>query len=118
MAVAAWLHLFNRSAADRLRAALLASPLKAIVRAMENKWYVDELYNALIRMPLKIKGHALHMLDRYVLDILVVDGLGRLPKMIGRTLSPLQNGSCSRMRHRWLGSHLDRFADLGVAHAA
>ena len=32
------------------------------------------------------------MLDRYVLDILVVDGLGRLPKMIGRTLSPLQNG--------------------------
>jgi len=92
MAVAAWLHLFNRSAADRLRAALLGSPLKAIVRAMENKWYVDELYNALIRMPLKIKGHALHMLDRYVLDILVVDGLGRLPKMIGRTLSPLQNG--------------------------
>ena len=92
MAVAAWLHLFNRSAADRLRATLLASPLKAVVRAMENKWYVDELYNALIRMPLKIKGHALHMLDRYVLDILVVDGLGRLPKMIGRTLSPLQNG--------------------------
>ena len=50
MAVAAWLHLFNRSTANRLRAALLASPLKAIVRAMENKWYVDELYNALIRM--------------------------------------------------------------------
>ena len=58
------------------------------------------------------------MLDRYVLDILVVDGLGRLPKMIGRTFHLFKTGLAVVCGIDGWGSHLDRFADLGVAHAA
>jgi NADH:ubiquinone oxidoreductase subunit 5 (subunit L)/multisubunit Na+/H+ antiporter MnhA subunit len=59
---------------------------------MENKWYVDELYHAFIRFPLWVIGHAFYFIDRYLVDLVVIDGIGRLPRWLGRFLQPLQNG--------------------------
>jgi NADH-quinone oxidoreductase subunit L len=59
---------------------------------MENKWYVDEVYHALIRAPLWVVGHALAFVDRYLVDLVLVDGIARVPRWLGRTFQPLQNG--------------------------
>jgi NADH-quinone oxidoreductase subunit L len=93
IALAWYFHLANRRAADALRGALLAHPAtRWLPLAMENKWYVDELYHAGLRLPLWRFGQLLNLLDRYVLDAGIVDGLARLPRVLGRGLQPLQNG--------------------------
>jgi NADH-quinone oxidoreductase subunit L len=90
----AWrLHLANRKAADNLRARLLANPMtRWLPTAMENKWYVDELYNAIIVIPLWVLGHVSSLIDRYIVDWLMIDGVARTPKAMGRAFQPLQNG--------------------------
>ncbi|MCI0362832.1 MAG: NADH-quinone oxidoreductase subunit L [Phycisphaerales bacterium] len=92
--VVAWhFHLASRKSADALRARLLANPLtRWLPTAMENKWYVDEFYEWMIVTPLWIFAHALYLFDRYVIDLLFVDGVARLPKWMGRSFQPLQNG--------------------------
>ena len=94
LGIAWWFHLANRKAADSLRAFLLSNPLtRWLPTAMENKWYVDEIYHALIRAPLWGVGVFMYMIDRYLVDMLLVDGIGRLPRWISRTMfQPLQNG--------------------------
>jgi NADH-quinone oxidoreductase subunit L len=91
--IALYFHLLRRRSADAIRATLLSHrTLRWLPTAMENKWYVDELYNATIRMPLWLLGHVLAFIDQYILDALVVDGIARLPRALGRTFQPLQNG--------------------------
>jgi len=93
IAIAAWFHLFNRKAADDLRASLLGNPAtRWLPTAMENKWYVDEGYIFLVRAPLWLLGHLLAFLDRFLVDGLLVDGIARLPRILGRAFQPLQNG--------------------------
>ena len=93
IAIAAYFHLLNRRAADVLRANLLANPAtRWLPTAMENKWYVDEFYNAVIRAPLWALGHVLYFIDRYFVDLILVDGVARVPKWMGRAFQPLQNG--------------------------
>ena len=90
----AWyFHLANRSAAERMKNALLANGLtRWLPTAMENKWYVDELYHVTVRAPLWILGHFLNLFDRYVVDLFLVDGIAKLPRALARTFQPLQNG--------------------------
>jgi NADH-quinone oxidoreductase subunit L len=91
--IAAYLHLFNRAAADKLRAGLLASPAtRWLPTAMEHKWYVDEVYHAIVRAPLWIGGKALWAIDKWLLDGFVVDGTASLPRRLGKSFQPLQNG--------------------------
>jgi NADH-quinone oxidoreductase subunit L len=93
IAVAMYFHLLQRRAADRLRAWLLAhNSIRWIPVAMENKWYVDEIYHALFRGPMWIAGHILHFTDRHIVDGLLVNGLGRIPSALGRLFQPLYNG--------------------------
>ncbi len=94
IAAAWWQHLRNRKAADDLKAALLGRrALRWLPLAMERKWYVDELYDYLLRKPLWwLGGHTLSLLDRYLVDMLVIDGVDRLPRWLGRSFQPLQNG--------------------------
>jgi NADH-quinone oxidoreductase subunit L len=93
IAIAAYFHLFNRRAADSLRASLLANPIiRWIPTAMENKWYVDELYHTVVRAPLWLIGHVFAGIDRYLVDGLLVDGIARIPRVLGRAFQPLQNG--------------------------
>jgi NADH-quinone oxidoreductase subunit L len=92
--IIAWrIHLVDRKAADALRARLLANPaLRWLPTAMERKWYVDEMYDALVRTPLWWIGKGLGFLDEWLLDRGIIDGLARIPKWMGKSFQPLQNG--------------------------
>ncbi len=93
IAMAWWFHLASRKSADALRAGLLANRVtRWLPTAMENKWYVDEIYNGLIRWPLWILSHAMYLFDRYVIDLIFVDGTARVPRWLGKRFQPLQNG--------------------------
>src|SRR5204862_124039 len=67
----AWLlHLAGRTTAATSRADSLIPLLGPIPRLAQNKWYVDELYDFLIRTPLWVLSHLF-----YYFDMLIVDGL-------------------------------------------
>ncbi|MFO0828461.1 MAG: NADH-quinone oxidoreductase subunit L [Phycisphaerales bacterium] len=93
IALAWFFHLANRKAADSLKQALFANPLVGwLPRAMENKWYVDELYDALFRKPMWAFGYVFGFLDKYLVDGVLVVGSGRLVEGLGRLFQPLYNG--------------------------
>jgi NADH-quinone oxidoreductase subunit L len=56
-----------------------------------NKFYLDELYEALIVGPVTAFAHVLRIFDLYILDGLV-DLIGQLPAFLGFLLRPAQNG--------------------------
>ena len=39
-----------------------------------------------------VGSHALAFLDRYLVDLVIVDGIARVPRWLGRAFQPLQNG--------------------------
>ena len=89
-----WQGLFigNRVGCDNApRADRLASGFGALTRAARNKYYVDEIYDALIVKPL----YYLSVVFKYI-DQLFVDGLvnvlGWLPRGLGKGLRPSQSG--------------------------
>ncbi|RMH25676.1 MAG: NADH-quinone oxidoreductase subunit L [Planctomycetota bacterium] len=89
----AWvIHMTGRVSADR---APIADALKARLRPWstlaEKKWLVDELYDALIRRPLRLLAHILALIDQALVDGLV-DGVGFAPRLFGKSLRPSQNG--------------------------
>jgi len=90
IAVAWFFHLKNRHAAT-----ILAANMKPLVKFLENKWYIDELYNALIIKPLWILGHICSIFDRFVVDgaVFVV---GFAPQLLGYALKPTQRGLLQR----------------------
>ncbi|MFV0605870.1 MAG: hypothetical protein ACK5NK_08535 [Niabella sp.] len=61
-------------------------------KILENKWYVDELYNAVIVKPIKSFSNFLsNVFDTKVVDG-IVNGVGRLVKYCGRQFRWLQSG--------------------------
>jgi len=93
IAIAAFFHLFNRKAADGLRQTLLSNSLtRWLPIAMENKWYVDEIYHALLRVPARALGHIFEFFDKNVIDGVFVDGGARVPAGLARVFQPLYNG--------------------------
>jgi NADH-quinone oxidoreductase subunit L len=92
--LALYLHLLNRSAADRLRQALLSNGLtRWLPLAMENKWKVDEVYHTLVRRPAWALGHVFLFIDKHLIDGLLVNGTARIPVEVGRLFQPLYNGA-------------------------
>ena len=92
--IAFFFHLRNREAADKLRSKLLASrATRWLPTAMEHKWYVDEVYIALIRSPLWITGKVFALFDKYIIDMLIVNGTAAMPRIIAKWFASLANGS-------------------------
>jgi NADH-quinone oxidoreductase subunit L len=60
-------------------------------KVLANKWYVDELYNALIVRPLDLLAQFLVFFDKNVVDG-IVNGVGRLVQYGSRQLRLLQSG--------------------------
>jgi NADH-quinone oxidoreductase subunit L len=90
---AAYFHLLNRKAAENLKQSLLANPLTGwLPRALENKWYVDELYDGLFRLPTRGIAWVLAKVDSLFLDGGIINGIGRVPLGLGRLFQPLYNG--------------------------
>ncbi|HXD79121.1 MAG TPA: NADH-quinone oxidoreductase subunit L [Puia sp.] len=60
-------------------------------RVLANKWYVDELYNALVVRPLDLFAQFLKFIDKHVIDG-IVNGVGGLVQYGSRQLRLLQSG--------------------------
>ena len=77
--------------AERSRADDLLPALGPVPRWAQNKWYVDELYEAVIVLPLRVLSHVFHAIDRLLVDGLV-NLAGLFPRLIGERIRPWQNG--------------------------
>ena len=68
-------------------------PTNALHRLLANKYYVDEVYNALIVQPIKNGSHYLlwRIVDNGIIDG-IVNGVGTIIRFIGGTLRRLQTG--------------------------
>jgi NADH:ubiquinone oxidoreductase subunit 5 (subunit L)/multisubunit Na+/H+ antiporter MnhA subunit len=69
----------------------LARKMVTVYELSRNKFYLDELYEALIVGPLTAMAHVARIFDQYILDGLV-DLIGQLPSFVGYLLRPAQNG--------------------------
>ena len=94
LAFAFFFHLMRRSAADTLRSKMLANnATRWLPTAMENKWYVDEFYIAVLRTPLWILGKLFALIDRGIIDGLLVNGIAGIPRSVAKWFSPLHGGA-------------------------
>ncbi|ULQ58342.1 hypothetical protein KJS94_09055 [Flavihumibacter rivuli] len=62
-----------------------------LARVLENKWYVDELYDAIIGRPINALGQLLEKVEKYGVDFLV-NGVGRSVQYASRQIRLLQSG--------------------------
>jgi NADH-quinone oxidoreductase subunit L len=60
-------------------------------KVLQNKWYVDEIYEAVITKPVNAFGKGLEKLDRFGIDW-VVNGIGRSVQYASRQFRLLQSG--------------------------
>jgi NADH-quinone oxidoreductase subunit L len=60
--------------------------------ALENKWFVDEIYAMVVVGPMRVLALLSGFFDRYVIDGLV-NGLARLADNLGRVVRGAQNGT-------------------------
>ncbi len=74
-----------------------SGPGKTIHRIVENKFYVDELYDLIIVRPLRWFANVLfQVVDRFLIDLVVVDGSARVVDVVGRVVRWFQNGQVQR----------------------
>ncbi|MFZ9660414.1 MAG: NADH-quinone oxidoreductase subunit L [Chitinophagaceae bacterium] len=74
------------------KASVKTEQAKGFGKLMQNKWYVDELYDAIISRPLTYTGKFLNnIVERFVIDG-AVNGVGKLVQYGGRQLRWLQSG--------------------------
>jgi NADH-quinone oxidoreductase subunit L len=86
IAIAAYFHLLNRPAADRMK-----DKHQQICTLLENKYYIDEIYDAIIVRPLRTIGYACFVIDQLVIDG-IVQFVGFVPRAMGLTVQPAQRG--------------------------
>ena len=65
--------------------------LVPFVIGARHKWYVDEIYNFLIRVPLLVISHIFHLIDKLFVDG-AVNLVGRLPRATGQGVQTSQTG--------------------------
>ena len=92
IALAWWLHLAGRTEAATSRMDKVARWFGPIPAWAEHKWYVDEFYHAVFRMPLVVVAHLSHWFDKLVIDGLV-NLFGLLPRALGGLIRPSQSGA-------------------------
>jgi NADH-quinone oxidoreductase subunit L len=88
--IAAYFYLINRAAS-----AAMGQRFRPLVNFLYNKWYIDDLYRALITKPLWIFAHLMNYFDKYVIDVAVFI-VGFLPQLAGYSLKPTQRGLLQR----------------------
>jgi NADH-quinone oxidoreductase subunit L len=69
----------------------LAASAQGLYQLSLNKFYVDELYDALLVQPLLGFAQFCRILDLHLVDG-VVDLVGHVPRLIGARFRPVQNG--------------------------
>jgi NADH-quinone oxidoreductase subunit L len=91
IATAFFLHYLGRTTAATSKADALLAKVGPVARWAQHKWYVDEFYNAVIVVPLRVLSHVFHTIDRLLVDGLV-NLAGVMPRFLGSKIRPWQNG--------------------------
>jgi NADH-quinone oxidoreductase subunit L len=87
-----WLIYGRKPLEDARQADPLARPLNGLFLALENKWWVDELYQALVVKPyLRLAQFLAQPVDQGVIDGLV-NGVGNLMRATAQSWRRVQNG--------------------------
>lgn len=87
-----WLVYGRKPLEDAKQPDPLAKPLNGLFRALENKWWVDELYQALVVKPyLRLADFFAQPVDQTVIDG-VVNGMGGLVRGAAQSWRRIQNG--------------------------
>ncbi|MEX0886270.1 MAG: proton-conducting transporter membrane subunit, partial [Phycisphaeraceae bacterium] len=86
IALAAYFHLVNRDAATRV-----ADAARPVVRVLEGKYYIDELYDAVLVRPLRLLGQVFFLIDQLLINGLVYS-VAWTPRLLGYSIRPLQHG--------------------------
>ncbi|HMO17253.1 MAG TPA: NADH-quinone oxidoreductase subunit L [Oligoflexia bacterium] len=74
----------------------LSRSLSPVYSFLQNKWYIDELYNLLIVIPLRAFSKILfYLVDRIIIDGLFVNGSAALIDTTGMTFRALHGGKIS-----------------------
>ncbi len=84
--LASWFHWFDRDSASAL-----AGSWPRTVLILRHKYFVDELYDAIIVRPLRMLGNVFFQVDRLIIDGLVMF-IGVVPRWIGLSVRPTQRG--------------------------
>jgi NADH-quinone oxidoreductase subunit L len=84
--LAYWMYVREPGSAVRL-----ARAAGAAYELSRNKFYLDEIYQALIVGPVTALAHVLRVIDQFLIDG-TVDLIGQLPSHLGYLLRPAQNG--------------------------
>ncbi len=69
----------------------LATQMQSLYQLSLNKFYIDELYQAIFLKPLHAVTRFAKTLDQYGIDS-VVDLIGQTPRLLGGLFQPVQNG--------------------------
>jgi NADH-quinone oxidoreductase subunit L len=81
-----WMYVRQPEAAER---AVQVAP--AAYELSRNRFYLDEIYSALVVRPLAGLAHLCRLFDLYIVDGLV-DLVGNVPALLGKVTTPIQNG--------------------------
>jgi proton-translocating NADH-quinone oxidoreductase chain L len=84
--LAYWMYVKKPALPDEV-----AKAIPAGYELSRNRFYLDEIYDALIVKPLSALAYLLRAIDQYVIDGLV-DLLAQVPRFIGYLFRPIQNG--------------------------
>ncbi len=82
--------------------------LPLVEKMLSNKYYIDELYNAIFVKPIGMVSTAVHTFDTYVLDTIMMSGAASL-SMLGNVLRQLQSG---KLEHYLVGMVVSMIALL------
>jgi NADH-quinone oxidoreductase subunit L len=96
----AGLFIGDRTEAGRSRADAVLPKLGPIPKWAQNKWYVDEFYDFLIRTPLWVLANIFHLIDKLLVDGLV-NLFGILPRGLGQRCGRRSRAGCTGMPWRW-----------------
>jgi NADH-quinone oxidoreductase subunit L len=70
---------------DRARAEWLAADVPEITSILEHKYWVDEIYQAVIVEPLRAMGQVCFMIDKFIIDSIIWI-IGFIPQLSGFAL--------------------------------
>ncbi|MDA0832234.1 MAG: NADH-quinone oxidoreductase subunit L [Planctomycetota bacterium] len=76
---------------SRVQITAWANRMGSMYRWSQERFYLDEIFFALLVLPLRGLAQLCLLFDRYVIDRLL-DFIGAVPRWFGRGLQPLQNG--------------------------
>lgn len=85
------LFIGGRTRAEVSRADALVPLFGPITRWARDKWYIDEIYDILVRTPLWVLAHIFHVIDNLLVDGLV-NAFGKAPSALARAIRPSQSG--------------------------